>query len=128
MLKAETTNRAPRGTKPVMQAFFTALDAIPEASRAAVGKAAQAMIRDEMKGRKDKLKLAAAKEKEKTRKPAEPAKAAKAAPAPKAAPKAAAAKKPAAKRTPAAKANGAEPAATPAKRRPRKTAEAPTTA
>ena len=72
MLKAETTsNRAPRGTKPVSQAFFTALDAVPEASRAAVAKAAQAMIRDELKGRKEKLKVTAAKEK--ARKPAAPA-------------------------------------------------------
>ena len=120
MLKAETnTTRAPRGTKPVMQAFFTALDAIPEASRAAVGKAAQTMIRDEMKGRKEKLKLAAAKEK--ARKPVEPAKATKAAPAA----KPAAAKKSAAKPSAAAKANGAEPVAAPAKRRPRKAVDAP---
>ncbi len=35
MLKADTTpTRAPRGTKPVIQAFFTALDAVPEAIRA----------------------------------------------------------------------------------------------
>ena len=64
MLKAETTTaRAPRGTKPVSQAFFTALDAIPEHSRAAVAKAAQAAIRDELKARKEKLKAAATKEK-----------------------------------------------------------------
>ena len=64
MLKAETTAaRAPRGTKPVSQAFFTALESIPEASRSAVAKAAQAMIRDELKARREKLKLAAVKEK-----------------------------------------------------------------
>lgn len=120
MLKAETTSsRAPRGTKPVSQAFFTALEAIPDASRAAVAKAAIVMIRDEMKARKDKLKLAAAKEK--ARKPAPPAKVTKskkAAPAPKAA----------ASKTPeVAKANGAEPVAAPVKRRPRKPVDAPTT-
>ena len=64
MLKATATaNRAPRGTKPVSQAFFTALESIPDASRAAVGKAALAMIRDEMKTRKEKMKAAAAKDK-----------------------------------------------------------------
>ncbi len=88
MLKAApTATRAPRGTKPVSQAFFSALETIPEASRAAVAKAALGMIRDEMKTRRDKLKVAAAKEKEKSR-AAMPEKAApvKAAPA-KAAPK-----------------------------------------
>ncbi len=75
MLKAATTaNRSPRGTKPVSLAFFNALDGIPEASRAAVAKAALAMIRDEMKVRKDKEKAAAAKEKEKVRAAAVPAK------------------------------------------------------
>lgn len=69
MAKAETTTaRAPRGTKPVSQAFFTALEAIPEASRAAVAKAAQAMIRDQIKAQREKAKAAAAKEK--ARKPA----------------------------------------------------------
>ncbi len=123
MLKAETTsNRAPRGTKPVSQAFFTALDAVPEASRAAVAKAAQAMIRDELKGRKEKLKVTAAKEK--ARKPAAPAKPKAAAPV-KPPAKAVAAKKPA-KMVETAKANGADPVEAPAKRRPRKSAEAPT--
>jgi hypothetical protein len=64
MLKTGTTpTRAPRGTKPVSQAFFTALDAIPVASRAAVAKAAQVMIRDELKTRQSKMKATAAKEK-----------------------------------------------------------------
>ena len=90
MLKAETTaTRAPRGTKPVSQAFFTALDSVPEAVRSAVARAAQIMIRDELKSRREKLKLAAAKAKArapaaKTAKPAAkpaPAKA-KAAPTP----------------------------------------------
>ncbi len=83
MLKAATNaTRAPRGTKPVSQAFFSALESIPEASRSAVAKAALTMIRDEMKMRKDKLKVTAAKEKEKEKAraaapaPATPAKAA----------------------------------------------------
>ncbi len=62
MAKAETTTtRAPRGTKPVILAFFAALDAVPDAQRAAVAKAAQVMIRDELKVRREKLKAAAAK-------------------------------------------------------------------
>ena len=64
MLKADTAPaRAPRGTKSVSQAFFAALESIPEASRSAVAKAAQTMIRDEIKTRREKLKAAAAKEK-----------------------------------------------------------------
>jgi hypothetical protein len=66
MAKAETANpaaRAPRGTKPVTQAFFAALESVPEATRSAVAKAAQAMIRDELKNRREKLKAAAAKAK-----------------------------------------------------------------
>ena len=55
--------RAPRGAKPVTRAFFDALDALPEATRGAVAKAAQAMIRDQLKLRRDKLREAAAKEK-----------------------------------------------------------------
>ncbi len=106
MLKAETTStRAPRGTKPVSQAFFTALDAVPEASRAAVAKAAQVMIRDELKTRREKMKAAAVKEK---------ARAKSSAAMPEPAPKA-----PARGRTkPIAKTNGV---AEPAKRRARKT-------
>ncbi len=55
--------RAPRGAKPVAKAFFTALDALPDATRGAVAKAAQVMIRDQLKLRRDKLREAAAKEK-----------------------------------------------------------------
>ena len=90
MLKAAATaTRAPRGTKPVSQAFFTALESIPE-----------------MKTRKEKLKVATAKEKEKARSappaPAAPAKTtSKAAPA-KSAAKTAAAKPTSAKRGPKA--------------------------
>ena len=55
MAKAETAStRLPRGTKPVAQAFLAALDAVPDASRAAVAKAAQTMIRDELKARREK--------------------------------------------------------------------------
>ena len=53
-LAEKTSSRLPRGTKPVVQAFLTALDAVPEASRPAVAKAAQTMIRDEMKLRRSK--------------------------------------------------------------------------
>jgi hypothetical protein len=64
MAKAETTvARAPRGTKAVSQAFFTALDVIPEASRDAVAKAAQVMIRDQIKLQRQKAKITAAKTK-----------------------------------------------------------------
>ena len=64
MAKAETmSTRSPRGTKPVSQAFLTALENIPTASRAAVAKAAQAMIRDELKSKRDTAKIVAAKQK-----------------------------------------------------------------
>jgi len=82
MAKAEaatSTARAPRGTKPVAQAFLSALDTVPEASRSVVAKAAQLMIRDELRNRRDKLKAATAKDKARrsaaparTRKAAEP--------------------------------------------------------
>ncbi len=41
--------RAPRGSRTVSQAFFAALEAIPEARRQEVAKAAQAAIREELK-------------------------------------------------------------------------------
>jgi hypothetical protein len=64
MAKAEiTATRAPRGAKPVSQAFFTALESLPDAARTAVARAAQVMIRDELKARRDKVKAAAIKEK-----------------------------------------------------------------
>jgi hypothetical protein len=64
MSKAVTiATRAPRGTRPVSQAFFAALDAVPELARPAVAKAAQTMIRDELKARREKIKAIAAKEK-----------------------------------------------------------------
>ncbi len=67
MPKTETTaTRAPRGTKPVSQAFFTALAVVPEAARNVVAKAALIMIRDELKARREKIKAVAAKEKART--------------------------------------------------------------
>jgi hypothetical protein len=48
--------RLPRGTKPVIQAFFDALDAIPDASRAEVAKAAHAGIRDALKAEQEQAK------------------------------------------------------------------------
>ena len=53
--------RAPRGTRPVAAAFFAALDSVPEASREAIARAAQIIIRDELKLRRDKSRAAAAK-------------------------------------------------------------------
>lgn len=111
MAKTETTAaRSPRGTKPVAQAFFSALDTVPEAGRAAVAKAAQAMIRDQIKLQREKAKSMAAK--------------AKAASAKKAA---TGAEEPAGlKAGPKAKLTKAKPA--PAKRRARKTADVPAAA
>ena len=66
MARTETTTattRAPRRAKPVAQAFLAALDSVPEAARSAVAKAAQVIIRDEIKNRREKLKAAAAKDK-----------------------------------------------------------------
>ncbi len=64
MAKIETVStRSPRGTKPVSEAFFAALARIPAASRAVVAKAAQAMIRDEIKTQRDKAKAAGARQK-----------------------------------------------------------------
>ena len=57
---AISSTRLPRGTKSVAQAFLAALDALPEVSRSAVAKAAQAMIRDELKARRDKQRKAPA--------------------------------------------------------------------
>ena len=118
MAKVQTTKaRSPRGAKPVSQAFFEALETIPEASRIAVAKAAQALIRNQMKTQRDKAKVAAAKEK--------------AAAAKDKASKPVAEKPVAGKSTLKVKAaSKAKPAskATPAKRRPRKHAEVPAAA
>ncbi len=51
-----SSNRLPRGTKPVAQAFLQALDKIPQASRSAVARAAQTLIRDELRANRDKQK------------------------------------------------------------------------
>jgi hypothetical protein len=56
------SSRAPRGSRPVTQAFMTALESVPETSRSAVAKAAMAMIRDELRVAKGNMKLAAAKD------------------------------------------------------------------
>ena len=128
MLKADASAaRAPRGTKPVSQAFFAALESIPEASRSAVAKAAQAMIRDELKARREKLKIAAAKEKARQPVAAKAAKPAAAKASPAKSPAKSAAKKRAAPKRPAEVATPevAEAAAEPEpKRRGRKSSGA----
>jgi phage tail tape-measure protein len=48
--------RAPRGAKNVAQAFFAALDAVPDSQRAAIATAALTAIRDEVKARRLKAK------------------------------------------------------------------------
>ena len=57
--------RAPRGAKNVTQAFFAALDAVPDSQRAAIAAAALTAIRDEVKARRQKAKEAAARAKAK---------------------------------------------------------------
>jgi ubiquinone biosynthesis protein UbiJ len=75
-IKATATARAPRGTKVLTQAFFSAADSIPEAQRAAVVKAALAAIRDELRNTRDKARIAKAKAKAKSapKAPRKPAK------------------------------------------------------
>jgi hypothetical protein len=53
---ATPSDRLPRGTKPVAQAFLEALEKIPQASRSAVAKAAQTLIRDELRADHEKQK------------------------------------------------------------------------
>ena len=65
-VKATPTPRAPRGTKTLIQAFFSAADGIPEAQRADVIKAAVAAIRDQLKDDREKAKVAKAKVKAKS--------------------------------------------------------------
>jgi hypothetical protein len=67
-IKATATSRAPRGTKTLTQAFFSAADSVPEAQRAAVVKAALAAIRDELRNTRDKAKIAKAKARAKSAK------------------------------------------------------------
>ena len=55
MAIADTTrSRAPRGTKSLTQAFFSALADIPEDRRDAVARAAQSAIREELQARRIK--------------------------------------------------------------------------
>ena len=71
MAKADTTStRAPRGSKPVVQAFFSALNQVPEGQQVVVARAAQIMIRDELTRRRDKAKDAASAARGKSRQPA----------------------------------------------------------
>ena len=73
---ATVTSRAPRGTKVVVAAFFTAVDEIPQVQREGVVKAALTMIRDRLKDARDKAKLARGKSTPKRAKAPEPDKAA----------------------------------------------------
>jgi hypothetical protein len=50
--------RAPRGTRTVAQAFFQAIDEIPEDRRADVMKAALSLIRDQIKEAREKARAA----------------------------------------------------------------------
>jgi len=69
-IKKDVQKRAPRGAKNVAQAFFAALDDIADGQQAVVGAAALATIRDELKGRRVKIKEAAAAAKAKAKAPA----------------------------------------------------------
>ena len=62
-VKATAATRAPRGTKTLTQAFFSAAGGIPEAQRDAVVKAALAAIRDQLKDDRKQVKVAKAKAK-----------------------------------------------------------------
>src|SRR4051812_10744906 len=64
MATAANNTRAPRGTKILVQAFFTASDEIPETNRGAVVRAALTAIRGGLKAGREKV--AAAKTKGKT--------------------------------------------------------------
>jgi hypothetical protein len=63
MAQAATSTRAPRGTKILAKAFFTAAEEFPEAQRAEVIKAALVAIRDELKVAREKAAAAKAKAK-----------------------------------------------------------------
>jgi hypothetical protein len=60
-VKETVASRAPRGTKTLTHAFFSAADGIPESQRGAVVKAALAAIRDQLKEDREKMKVAKAK-------------------------------------------------------------------
>ncbi len=63
--KPTVSSRAPRGTRTLTQAFFSAADGIPEAQRADVVKAAVMAIRDQLKEEREKAKLTKARAKAK---------------------------------------------------------------
>jgi TRAP-type C4-dicarboxylate transport system substrate-binding protein len=54
----DAATRAPRGTKVLAQAFFSAADGIPDDRRDAVVKAALALIREQLKEVRDRAKVA----------------------------------------------------------------------
>ena len=60
---AASSARAPRGTRVLTQAFFSAAEEIPEGQRDAVIKAAFASIRDALKEAREKAKATKAKAK-----------------------------------------------------------------
>jgi TRAP-type C4-dicarboxylate transport system substrate-binding protein len=64
-VKATPAARAPRGTKTLTQAFFSAAEGIPEDQREAVVKAALAAIRDQLKDARERARLAKAKARQK---------------------------------------------------------------
>lgn len=103
-MKDDVRARAPRGTKTVTQAFFVALDDVPDNQQTAVANAALAGIRDALKVRKLKAKEAAARTKAKApaKSKAPSARAAKPAPAARRAPPAPT-RQPAVKKAPAKK-------------------------
>jgi hypothetical protein len=61
-------SKAPRGAKPVMQAFIAKLDSFPDLTRAAIARSAIAMVQSELKLRREKVKIAAVKDKERASK------------------------------------------------------------
>jgi hypothetical protein len=67
-VKATVATRAPRGTKTLTQAFFSAAAGIPEIQRSVVVKAALAAIRDQLNEDRERVKATKAKAKLKTAK------------------------------------------------------------
>src|SRR3954468_11322174 len=63
MAKAAASSRAPRGTRTLTQAFFSAAEEIPDGQRDGVVKAAFAAIRDTLKEAREKAKTAKTKAK-----------------------------------------------------------------
>jgi hypothetical protein len=138
-IKEDIRTRSPRGTKTVTQAFFEALDAIPDGQQKAVATAALASIRGDLKARRLKAKDTAARAKARAPAKAKTAakgktaasKGTKAAPATKRAPlkarKVVAAKKAPVRSAPTPKAPEAKPTAAKAvRRKPTRPVETPT--